>query len=62
MWHELGLALALLLVLEGIFPFLNPAAFKRAQASLMQLDDKSLRVGGLASMLIGLALLYLIKN
>ncbi len=61
MWHELGVALALVLVLEGVFPFLSPAAFKRAQARMLELDDKSLRIGGLVIMLTGLGLLYLIK-
>ncbi|MCZ6576609.1 MAG: DUF2065 family protein, partial [Gammaproteobacteria bacterium] len=29
MWRDLGAAVALLLVLEGIFPFINPSGMRR---------------------------------
>jgi hypothetical protein len=60
MWQELLIALALLMVIEGILPFLNPAAMRRVMRTLSEMDDRSLRVSGLASMLIGLALLYIV--
>ena len=60
MWQELLIALALLMVIEGILPFLNPAAMRRLMRTLSEMDDRSLRVSGLASMLIGLALLYIV--
>lgn len=60
MWQELLIALALLMVIEGILPFLNPAAMRRMMRTLSEMDDRSLRVSGLASMLIGLALLYIV--
>jgi uncharacterized protein YjeT (DUF2065 family) len=62
MWHELGVAVALLLVLEGIFPFANPGALRRALQNMGEFTDTQLRVAGLASMLIGLLFLVLINH
>ena len=62
MWHDLGVALALVLVLEGIFPFVNPGALRRAAAALSAIGDRPLRAAGLASMVLGLLLLYLINR
>jgi len=62
MWHDLAVALALVLVLEGIVPFINPSALRRAAAALSEMGDPVLRVAGLASMLLGLLLLYLINR
>lgn len=61
-WHDLGVTVALLLVLEGIFPFLNPPGLRRALLALSELSDQQLRFAGLTSMLIGLALLYIINS
>ena len=51
-------ALALLMVIEGIAPFVNPAGLRRMLQMAAQLDDASLRLAGLTSMLLGVALLY----
>lgn len=61
MWHELGLAIALLLIIEGIFPFINPDGMRRTLLAISQLPDQPLRFAGLTSMLIGLVLLYVIN-
>jgi uncharacterized protein YjeT (DUF2065 family) len=61
MWRDLGAAVALLLVLEGIFPFINPDGMRRTLLAISQLPDQSLRFAGLTSMLIGLVLLYVIN-
>ena len=61
MWNDLLVALALVLVIEGILPFLNPAAMRELQQKMAEMDDKSLRIAGLSSMLVGLALLYLLR-
>lgn len=58
MWNELLIALALMLVIEGVLPFLSPDTFRRTLVTMLRLDDRGLRLTGLASMLIGLALLY----
>lgn len=61
MWHELGIALCLVLVIEGIVPFLYPRRWKEMVAMLAQVDDKVMRAVGLISMLAGTGLLYLIN-
>lgn len=58
MWQELGIALSLLLVLEGILPFLYPERWRAAMLALAELSERQLRLIGLASMLLGTALLY----
>lgn len=60
MWENLLIAFALLLVIEGIAPFLNPAGLRRLLLMINQMDDMSLRIAGLVSMLLGLTLLYIV--
>lgn len=62
MWRDLGAALALVLVMEGILPFLNPGAVRRALTMVAQSGDTTLRVTGAASMLLGVVVLYFINR
>ncbi|MDH3310854.1 MAG: DUF2065 domain-containing protein [Gammaproteobacteria bacterium] len=62
MWHELWIALALLLILEGVLPFLSPDGVRKALAAIHQLSDSQLRFAGLTSMLLGVLLLYIINR
>ena len=52
-------ALALMLVIEGLLPFLLPAIWREAFRRLVELSDGQLRFIGLTSLLAGLLLLYL---
>ncbi len=61
MWQELLSALALVFVIEGILPFLNPTGFRRTLLTAAGLDDRALRVMGGVAMGIGLLLLYLVR-
>lgn len=61
MWVDVLTAVALFLVLEGLFPFLNPHGFKRSMAQILQMPDAGLRVAGFASMAVGVLLLYLVR-
>lgn len=58
MADKLLTAFALLLVIEGLLPFLLPAAWRETFRRLIELSDGQLRFIGLASLLAGLALLY----
>jgi uncharacterized protein YjeT (DUF2065 family) len=60
MWQELGVAVALVLIVEGILPFANPGGIRRLFASLSQMGDSQMRVAGLSSMVLGLVLLYIL--
>lgn len=62
MWHEIGVAVALLLVIEGILPFANPGAVRRALQAMQELTDGQMRTAGLLSMLIGLLILALVNR
>jgi len=59
MWQDLWAAVALMLVLEGMMPFVSPASLRRALALMLSMNDTHLRLLGLGSMLAGLVLLYL---
>jgi len=58
---DLLAALGLILVLEGIAPFVNPQAVKRALARILQVSDRELRIVGLGSMLIGVVILFVAR-
>ncbi|MFC6671651.1 DUF2065 domain-containing protein [Marinobacterium aestuariivivens] len=60
-WRELLIGFCLMLVLEGLMPFLYPQRWRRMVQQLSQIDDRALRFFGLASMLTGVALLYWIN-
>jgi uncharacterized protein YjeT (DUF2065 family) len=51
-------ALALVLVIEGLLPFLSPARWRRGLGQLMQLRDGQLRFLGLGAIVVGLFLLW----
>jgi uncharacterized protein YjeT (DUF2065 family) len=61
MWQDLLTAIALLLVVEGMLPFLNPAGLRRSLLMISQLDDSTLRFIGLSAMLLGCILLYAVR-
>lgn len=51
-------ALALMLIFEGLLPFLSPAAWRSAFEKALQLSDGQIRFVGLGSLLLGLVLLW----
>ncbi len=52
---------ALVLVLEGVLPFLNPEGYRTLMTQLLTLDNRQLRLFGLGSMLAGVLALYLVR-
>lgn len=61
MWHELALAFCLMLVIEGIIPFVAPHRWRHLLRTIEQIDDGTLRAIGLASMLVGTFALLIIN-
>ncbi|MBN8429875.1 DUF2065 domain-containing protein [Microbulbifer salipaludis] len=59
MWDELVRALGLVLIIEGVLPFLYPRRWRALVQQLASVDNRSLRTAGLVSMLAGTALLML---
>lgn len=60
-WTELFSALALVLIIEGIIPFISPSRWRQTMQQASQLNDKVLRGIGFASMLFGVVLLYFMR-
>jgi len=60
-WTDLAAALGLMLVIEGILPFLSPGGLRGALQRLAALDDRSLRIAGAASMVAGVAVIWLVR-
>lgn len=58
---DFWVALCLMMVFEGMMPFLYPSRFRNMVVVMAQMDDKRLRVIGLISMVLGVTALYWIK-
>ena len=52
-------ALALMLVVEGLLPFLMPGVWRETFRRLIEMSEGQIRFMGLSSMLAGLLMLYL---
>ncbi len=54
-------ALALMLIIEGIFPFVSPGAWRQTFLRLASMADGQIRFIGLSSMLTGVILLFVLS-
>ena len=54
-------AIALMLVIEGVLPFLVPTLWRETFRRLTEMSDGQIRFIGLSSMVAGLLLLYLVR-
>jgi uncharacterized protein YjeT (DUF2065 family) len=61
-WPDLAAALGLMLVLEGVLPFLSPPGFRRAYAMLASVDDAKLRIAGAVAMAAGVLFVFLARG
>ena len=61
MLTELLGALGLVLVLEGVLPFLSPGRFRRALLQFAAIEDRAMRIVGLVCMVGGVLLLNAVK-
>ena len=61
MGDNLLLAFALMLVLEGVVPFLAPQAWRETFRRLIAMSDGQTRFIGLTAMIAGLILLMIFK-
>lgn len=62
MWQDFFAAIALVLVIEGMLPFLKPEMWRRTIGRIADKPDTALRIMGLLSMLMGVALLYIVRQ
>jgi hypothetical protein len=61
-WSDLLAALAIVCVIEGVMPFVNPAGMKRLLNRMASMEEREMRIVGLVSMLVGVAILYLVRS
>ena len=61
MGTTLLMALALMLILEGVLPFLAPNLWRDTFRRITQMSDGQIRFIGLSSMIVGLLLLLFVR-
>jgi len=61
-WSDLFAGFAFYLILEGLLPFASPNAWRRGLASMAAMNDNQLRMFGLVIVIVGLVLLYFVRN
>jgi uncharacterized protein YjeT (DUF2065 family) len=57
-WQVLPAAIALVLIIEGLMPFISPNRWRNMLEAVGQMEDRVIRNIGLSSMLLGVAILY----
>ena len=55
-------AIALLLVFEGIIPFLSPHTCRKMMEAMLKCNNRTLRIMGFLAMLAGVVLMYLVHS
>jgi hypothetical protein len=61
MWLKLLTAFALMLVIEGVMPFLFPDKWRQAFLRLTAMNDGQIRFFGLTAMVLGLIMLTILS-
>jgi len=60
-WNDLLTALALVMVVEGIMPFVSPQGYKNTMQQMLTMSNSTLRYVGLGLMLVGVISLFLVR-
>jgi len=60
-WADLLAGFAFYLILEGLLPFATPRGWRRGLAAMAELNDSQLRGFGLAVVILGLFLLFIVR-
>jgi uncharacterized protein YjeT (DUF2065 family) len=60
-WHVMAVAMALVLIIEGMLPFISPNHWRNMLAMAEKMDDRVIRNIGLGSMVLGVVILYLVN-
>lgn len=61
-WTDLFAALAIVCILEGVMPFINPSGMKRLLSRIASLEERDMRIAGFISMALGLTILFLVRS
>ncbi|HSG98121.1 MAG TPA: DUF2065 domain-containing protein [Woeseiaceae bacterium] len=55
-------AVALVLIIEGMLPFISPRKYREMVAQISQLGDNQMRNVGLVVMIVGVVVLFLVRG
>ena len=61
-WTELFSALALVMIIEGVIPFISPQGYKNTMQQMLAMPESKLRVVGFSLMLVGAISLFFIRG
>jgi uncharacterized protein YjeT (DUF2065 family) len=61
-WGDLLTALALVMIIEGIIPFISPRGYKNTMQQLTAMPESNLRSIGFGLMLVGVVFLYFVRG
>ncbi|MCH8177666.1 MAG: DUF2065 domain-containing protein [Proteobacteria bacterium] len=61
-WGDLLSALALVMVIEGIIPFISPKGYKSTMQQMITMPDSTLRYIGFGLVVVGVVSLYLVRG
>lgn len=62
MLRDVATAFCLMLVIEGVLPFLSPVRWQQAMAQAARMSPRTLRIVALASMVLGAVLLHWVRR
>jgi uncharacterized protein len=61
-WNDLFAALALVLVIEGLLPFINPRSYKNTMMQMSSFPEKTIRMIGFGSMIAGVVFFSFVRG
>ena len=61
-WSYVLTALALVMVIEGILPFLSPVWWRQMMLRMIEKSDNTLRTFGFVSMLLGALIMAIVHS
>ena len=61
-WDDLLAALALVMIIEGLIPFISPQGYKNTMQQLISMNEPTLRIVGLSLMIVGAVSLLLVRG
>jgi len=60
-WQDLFSAVALVFIIEGIVPFISPDSLRKTYQRMLEMNDRTIRITGLISMIAGAILLTYVR-
>jgi|TARA_B100001765_G_scaffold197696_1_gene148541 hypothetical protein len=56
-FKELFIAISLVLILEGLIPFISPSLYKRTLLQMLEISESSIRIMGLFLIILGVIII-----